>query len=189
MGTNTPSDQDPRPDWSERPSHETRTGSEIPPEGLEILADGTWTYEGSPIRRMPLVKLFATVLRREGDRFWLKTPVEQVEIAVQDAPYVAVELGAAGSGQEQELRFRTNLDAWITVDDDHPLTVRRPRHPAVGDGDLVPYVEVKEGLEARLLRAVYYELVECGVEEMVDGRTRFGVWSGKRFFPLDRAPC
>lgn len=192
MGTDTPSDQDPRrasrEDRANGLPDEARAAGEIPPEGLAILADGTWTYEGSPIRRMPLVKLFATVLRREDDRFWLKTPVEQVEIVVQDAPFVAVELDIEGSGREQELRFRTNLDAWVTVGDDHRLTVRQPRHPAVGDADLVPYVLVKDGLEARLLRAVYYELVECGVEETVDGRTRFGVWSRNRFFPLDRAP-
>lgn len=161
----------------------------IPPDGLAILADGTWTYEGSPIRRMPLVRLFATVLRREDERYWLKTPVEKVEIVVQDAPFVAVELARDGSGREQELRLRTNLDAWVTVGDEHPLTVRRPRHPATGDADLVPYVEVKDGLEARLVRSVYYELVDCGVEEAVEGTARFGVWSRKHFFPLDRAPA
>lgn len=181
MGTHTPSDQDPLRDRAIPP--------DVPPEGLAILADGTWTYEGSPIRRMKLVKLFATVLRRDGDRFWLRTPVEQVEILVQDAPFVAVELRVEGEGRAQTLSVRTNLDRWVTVDEDHPLTARPPAHPAVGEADLVPYVEVDGGLEARLIRSVYYELVELGVDEGRESGVRFGVWSSGRFFPLDGGPA
>lgn len=185
MGTDTASDQAPGAPSGDRPG---AARPDLPPsEGLAIKADGTWTYEGTPIRRMPLVRLFASVLRREGDRFWLVTPVERAEVVVDDAPFVAVELDASGAGREQQLRFRTNLDDWVEVGDAHPLRVRPPVHPDVGDAELVPYVVIRDGIEARLLRPVYYELVELGEEAPVDGRPRFGVWSRGRFFPLDGA--
>lgn len=185
MGTDTASDQDPGAASGDEPA---AGGPGLPvSEGLGIKADGTWTYEGTAIRRLPLVRLFASVLRREGDRFWLVTPVERVEILVEDAPFVAVELEASGAGDARQLRLRTNLDQWVEVGEAHPLRVRPPAHPDVGDAELVPYVLVRDGLEARLLRAVYYELVELGGEAAVDGRPRFGVWSRGRFFPLDAA--
>ena len=154
--------------------------------GLAIARDGSWWHEGAPIRRIELVKLFASVLRREADgSYWLVTPVERGRIAVEDVPFVAVELEAQGRGRAQRLRLRTNLDEWATVGPEHPLRVRAS---AAGGADaLVPYVELRAGLEARLERAVYYQLVELGEELDEPGGTRFGVWSGERFFALDRA--
>jgi hypothetical protein len=155
--------------------------------GLAIARDGSWWHEGAPIRRIELVRLFASVLRRAADgSYWLVTPVERGRIAVEDVPFVAVELQAEGRGRAQRLRLRSNLDEWVTVGPEHPLRVRLSA--AAGEDDaLVPYVEVRPGLEARLERAVYYELVERGEEQDEPGGTRFGVWSGGRFFALDRA--
>lgn len=150
---------------------------------IRIGRDGTWYYMGSPIGRMALVKLFATVLRRDeqGDH-WLITPAEQGRIEVDDAPFVAVELNAVGKGPDQVLTLRTNLDEIVTVDRDHPLRVE---HDPVS-GEPAPYVLVRDGLEARLSRPVYYELVELGLERRLGGDHVYGVWSGGSFFPLGR---
>jgi hypothetical protein len=155
--------------------------------GLAIAKDGTWWHEGAPIRRIELARLFATVLRREADgSYWLVTPVERGRIAVEDVPFVAVELTAESSGRTQRLRLRSNLDEWVTVGPEHPLSVR-PSAAAGEDAALVPYVEVRRGLGARLERAVYYQLVELAEELDEPQGARFGVWSEGRFFALDRA--
>ena len=154
--------------------------------GLRIRHDGTWLYRGSPITRIELVKLFASVLRREADgSFWLVTPVERGRIEVDDAPFVAVELAAEGAGRSQMVRLRTNLDEWLTLGPRHPLRLHRPADQTAEAGP-VPYVEVRAGLQARLARPVYYELVERGEEGLQDGRQRFGGWSEGAFFPLDQ---
>lgn len=156
--------------------------------GLSIDRDGTWYHDGAPIRRLPLVKLFATVLERDADgAYWLETPVERGRIAVEDVPFVAVELAVEGASNNQRLHLRTNLDEWITVGPAHPLSVREApwQEQEQADAGPVPYVEVRRGLEARLLRPVFYELVEFGEEREVEGRTRFGVASEGAFFPLD----
>jgi uncharacterized protein len=147
---------------------------------IAIARDGTWFYRGSPIGRMPLVRLFSTVLRRESDgSFWLQTPVERGRIDVEDAPFVAVELTRRGEGRQQELIFRTNVDDTVAAGAEHPLRV-------VDDaaGGPNPYILVRNGLEARLNRPVFYELVELGREERVGDATLFGVWSKGTFFPL-----
>jgi hypothetical protein len=102
---------------------------------MRIARDGTWFYQGSPIGRLPLVKLFASVLRRAADdRYWLVTPAEQGLIDVEDVPFVVVELACSGSGPDQQLRLRTNLDEWITVNDAHSLEMR-----TLPDGTRAPY--------------------------------------------------
>lgn len=149
---------------------------------ITIARDGSWSYRGSPIGRIALVRLFSTVLRRESDgSFWLQTPVERGRITVEDAPFVAVELTRRGEGRQQELTFRTNLDDTVAADRDHPLRV--VNHPLTGPS---PYILVRNGLEARLNRPVFYELVELGREERVGDATLFGVWSKGEFFPLGR---
>lgn len=150
---------------------------------MRIAADGTWFYKGSPIGRKRLVKLFSTVLRREEDgQYWLVTPVERGRIEVEDAPFVAVELAAQGEGRDQVLAFRTNVDDWVEAGPDYPLRVE---HNA-GTGEPRPYVLVRPGLEARLLRNVYYHLVDAAELRWIDGRERLGAWSKGTFFPLDR---
>jgi hypothetical protein len=148
--------------------------------GIRILRDGTWLYHGSPITRKPLVKLFATVLRRENDGFWLVTPVERGRIVVDDAPFTAVEMAIAGSGPTQRVSFRTNLDDTVTADDAHPLRVALD--PATGEPS--PYVAVRNGLEALIVRSVYYELVERGEARMLNGEESYGIWSAGTFFRL-----
>ncbi len=144
--------------------------------GIAIDRDGTWSYRGSPIRRPGLVKLFASVLRRTADgRYWLVTPGERGIVDVADVPFLAVAAEFAGAGALQTVRLRTNLDAWVTVGPDHPL-----RMGSQPDGSQAPYVAVDGGLEARLARGVFYDLVEHG-EERAEG---YGVWSGGRFFLL-----
>jgi hypothetical protein len=147
---------------------------------MRIGRDGTWFYRGSPIGRKPLVKLFSTVLRRENGEFWLVTPVERGRILVDDAPFVAVEVEAAGEGQNRKLTFRTNVDDMVTVDATHPIRV--DHDPATGEPR--PYVTVRDGLEARILRPVYYHLVEMGEFAEIEGAELLGVWSSGGFFPL-----
>jgi hypothetical protein len=152
---------------------------------IHISRDGSWFYRGSPIKRLPLVKLFSTVLKRESDgSYWLETPVEKGRVTVEDAPFVAVELSVeeAARGRQQRLIFRTNVDDSVAVDTDHPLRVES----AAGTDEPRPYVMVRRGLEARLLRSVFYQLVDLGMEERVGDKAQFGVWSNGTFFPLGR---
>ncbi len=152
---------------------------ELPVEDLAIRIDrdGTWRHRGEPIRRLELVRLLASVLHRDSaGGYWLITPVERGRVEVADVPFLAVELAREGDGRDQLLRLRTNLDEWVTVDCGHPLRV------APGP---VPYVTVRDRLEARLVNAVYYELAELA-EPGPDGG-RLGVWSAGRFFPLEPA--
>jgi uncharacterized protein len=147
---------------------------------LRIARDGTWHYCGSPIGRLPLVKLFASVLRREADgSYWLVTPAERGRIEVEDVPFLAVELTIAGEGRSQQLIFRTNLDDIVTAGSDHPLRVE-----TAVDGQPAPYIHLRGGIEARLVRPVFYELVDLAVEERFTDDTQFGVWSNGVFFRL-----
>ncbi len=148
---------------------------------IRIARDGTWYYCGTPINRMGLVKLFARVLRRDASgNYWLITPAERGRIQVDDAPFTAVELSASGDGESQILSFRTNLDEVVEAGPAHPIRIAF----APETGEPSPYILVKDGLDALIVRSVYYELVERAVEQ--DGRT--GVWSRATFFPLDRFP-
>jgi hypothetical protein len=147
---------------------------------MRIDREGTWHYRGSPIGRLPLVKLFATVLRRGPDGgYWLVTPAEQGRIEVEDVPFVAVELRAEGEGRDQRVKLRTNLDEWVPLDADHPLRLE----PA-GDGAAVPYLRVQDQLDARVMRPVFYHMVDLAepAPDGVDGVV--GVWSAGQFFPL-----
>lgn len=154
--------------------------------GLRIGRDGTWYYRGSAIQRKELVCLFSSVLKREEDgSFWLETPVERGRIQVDDAPFVAVELFWRDCDGRQCLTFRTNLDEMVTADWDHPIRVQldpKTREPR-------PYIMVRPGLEARIGRAVFYELVALAQEEHVEGRQVMGVWSEGAFFPIDEVPA
>jgi hypothetical protein len=149
--------------------------------GLFVRRDGTWFYRGSPIGRKPLVKLFASVLRRdEAGGYWLVTPAEKGRIEVEDVPFVAVEATIAGVGREQTVMLRTNLDEIVTLGRDHPLRVET--NPMTGAP--APYVLVRDRLEARLARPVFYELVERGEErDAAEGRI-LGIWSSGEFFRL-----
>ena len=146
---------------------------------MRIAADGTWFYCGSPIGRAPLVQLFASVLRREGERYVLVTPVEKVGIKVDDAPFLAVEMLLESEAEQPRLKFRTNVEDLVTVDSEHPL---RFEHGA-SDG-LKPYVRVRDDLWALVKRALFYDLVEVGGIERVVNEDWFGVRSCELFFPM-----
>ena len=150
--------------------------------GLKIARDGVWSYQGSPIGRMPLVKLFASILRKDPERYVLVTPVEKVAVEVEDAPFLAVALLPAGEGGQQTLRFRTNVDDEVTVDANHPL--RFERGAAAG---VKPYVKVRGELWALVTRALTYDLVELGEIRSVEGIEVFGVASCDQFFIMARA--
>ena len=128
------------------------------------------------------MRLFSTVLRREGDGYWLVTPAERGRITVEDVPFIAVELTREGEGASQSLTLRTNIDQSVTIDANHPLRVETD----AASGEPRPYVMIRDGLEARLARPVFYELVELGCEERVGDATLYGIWSKGTFFPLGR---
>ena len=148
---------------------------------MRIGRDGTWHYLGSPIGRKPLVKLFASVLKRdqEGD-FWLITPAEMCRIQVEDAPFTAVEMTVEGAGEEQTLLFRTNLDDVVTAGPEHPIRVITD----ATTGEPSPYILIRDRLEALIARAVFYDLVELGVERRGSFGTTLGVWSSGVFFVI-----
>ena len=150
---------------------------------MAILRDGTWTHQGTPITREKLVKLFATVLQRDEDgAYWLVTPGERGRITVEDAPFVAVALDA--TSQTGCLRFRTNLDYWVTAGPDH--AVRVEEDPQTGEPS--PYIHVRDGLDALINRSVFYELVELAETRTENGCEVLGVESDGAFFPLGHAP-
>ena len=144
--------------------------------GMRIARDGTWFHEGSPIGRHNLVRLFSTILRREPDGgYVLVTPAEKLDIEVEDAPFTAVEVKAEGEGRARTLAFRLNTGDVVIAGPDHPL-----RFVEAEDGPH-PYVQVRPGLEALVVRAVYYELANLALE---DGAEPPGLWSGGLFFAV-----
>jgi len=139
---------------------------------MRIARDGTWFHEGAPIRRPAMVRLFAGLLRHEGDgRYVLVTPVEKLDIAVEDAPFVAVEARSEGSGEQRRIAFRLNTDEPVVAGPEHDVHLVEGR----------PYLTVRAGLEAAIARPVYYELAEIALEEDADPP---GLWSDGVFFPL-----
>lgn len=150
---------------------------------IRIAADGTWFYLGTPIGRAPLVRLFASVLKREGDRYFLVTPVEKIGIVVDDAPFLAVEMRREDTASGPRLLFRTNVDDWVTCDAAHGLRFE----DEAASGGLKPYLHVRRDLWAKVTRALFYDLVAGGEVREIDGVSMFGVASGGAFFPMARA--
>jgi hypothetical protein len=147
---------------------------------MRISADGTWYYLKTPIGRPALVKLFASVLKREGDNYFLVTPVEKCGIQVDDAPFVAVELKVEKGALGQVLNFRTNVEEWIGCGPDHQLRFE----PEPGTGGLKPYLHVRRGLWAKVTRSLFFDLVDLGEEREIAGTALFGVSSMSVFFPM-----
>ncbi len=143
---------------------------------IRIARDGTWSYLGSPINRFELVKLFSSILKKDGDRYYLVTPVEKVGITVEDAPFVAVDFDQTGDGAAQELTFTTHVGDTAVAGQDHPIRIvtdPETEEPAL-------YMLIRANLEARIDRKSFYRLVDIGTEH----EGWFGVWSGGQFFPL-----
>ncbi len=150
---------------------------------MRIARDGTWFYLGTPIGRKPLVKLFSSIIRRDGDDYFLVTPVEKVGITVDDAPFVAVDFDTDNCGRDQVLTFTTNVDDTAVAGPEHPIRVTQ--NPETGEPS--PYVLIRANLEALIDRKSFYRLVEKGVHHAVDGENWFGVWSSGQFFPMIRS--
>ena len=148
---------------------------------MRIAADGTWFYMGTPIGRPALVKLFASVLRKDPERYVLVTPVERVGIAIEDVPFLAVEMAVEGEGRDRNVAFRTNVDDLVEVGPEHPL-----RFEADETGAVKPYVLVRGGLWARLTRALTYDLIELGEDRSAEGEAEFGIFVRGAFYPV---PC
>jgi hypothetical protein len=147
---------------------------------MRIAADGTWFYLGTPIGRPALVKLFASVLKREGDKHFLVTPVEKVGIRVDDAPFLAVEMEIEDDGRGQNLIFRTNVDDVVRCDSEHRLRFE----PEEGTGGIKPYLNVRRNLWAKVTRALFFDLVALGEVRELEGERMFGVRSAGEFFPI-----
>lgn len=148
--------------------------------GLRIAADGRWYYQDSPILRPALVRLFASVLRKDADgRHYLVTPVEKIGIEVEDAPFLAVDMRVSGRGRDSRIVFRTNVDDEIAAGADHPLRFARQ----AGSDGVIPYLLVRGRLEARLTRALAHDLIALASEDS----GAIGVWSGGTFFPIAAA--
>ncbi|MBB2960520.1 DUF1285 domain-containing protein [Methylobacterium sp. R2-1] len=143
---------------------------------IRIGADGTWFHNGSAIRRPKLVRLFASILRKEPDGSTvLVTPAERVRITVDDAPFNAVEMAVEGEGEARRIAFRTNVDDLVPADTDHRLRFED------GAEGLKPYLHVRRGLWALVSRPLTYDLVEMGEEREIDGQAWFGLWAGGHF--------
>lgn len=148
---------------------------------IRIDRDGSWFYHGSAIARKELVHYFASMLRRDAEgEYWLESLYEKGRISVEDVAFLAVELNVEGRGRGQKLIFRTNVDENVIAGPDHPIRVVEDSDT----GEPTPYVMVRDGLEARMTRPVFYQLVELGEEDQISGQLQFGVWSEWTFFPI-----
>lgn len=147
---------------------------------MRIARDGTWFYLGTPIGRKPLVKLFSGIIRKDGDDYFLVTPVEKVGITVEDAPFVAIDFDVENPGPDQRLTFLTQVDDEATAGPDHPIRVERD--PKTGEPS--PYILIRTNLEALIDRKSFYRLVDLGVHQEKDGQSWFGIRSNGAFFPI-----
>lgn len=148
--------------------------------GMEIRRDGTWFYQGTPIGRMPLVRLFSRILRKDPDEYVLVTPVEKVTVHVEDVPFIAIDAEPQGSDKGQTITFETNVGDHVTAGPAHPIRVERDPET----GEPAPYVLVRGALEARIDRKTFYRLVDIGSHADHDGQRWFGLWSSGTFFPV-----
>ena len=147
---------------------------------IRILRDGSWLYQGSKINRLNLIKLFSSVLKKEGDKFFLVTPVEKIGIMVDDAPFVIDQIQIEGSGTEQEISFMTQVGQIVHLDKDHHLRIEYKENSQQPS----PYVNVRNNLDALLDRKTFYKLVDLGSMQKYEGDIWYGVWSNSVFFPL-----
>ncbi|MGB1234434.1 MAG: DUF1285 domain-containing protein [Planktomarina sp.] len=166
----------------------TKKGKGLPPVHLwnppfcgdidiHIKRDGTWFYQGTPIGRPGLVNLFASIMKKEDDNYFLVTPVEKVGITVEDAPFVAQNFDQIGD----DLKFTTNIGDTATAGPDHPIRIAYD-----ASGEPSPYILIRTNLEALIDRKSFYRLVDLGTEHTVDGVKWFGVRSKDTFFPIIR---
>jgi hypothetical protein len=150
---------------------------------MRIKQDGSWHYMDSPIERIRMVRLFASILRRDGDEYFLVTPAEKCRIVVEDVPFQGVLFENQGTGKGQSLTIITNTGDRVLVDEAHPIELSQGPH---ADNPHLPYIMVRQGLRARLNRNVYYQLMDLVTEHRIKGILWHGVWSEKYFSQLMR---
>lgn len=148
---------------------------------MRIARDGTWFYLGTPIGRAPMVRLFSSILKREGDSYFLVTPVEKVGIKVDDAPLLAVDFAATGAGPDQVLTFVTRTEDEVVAGPGHAIEMR------LRGAEATPYLHVRAGLWALIDRKSFYRLIELGCHAEQDGHSWFGLWSQGQFYPVIRS--
>ena len=146
---------------------------------IRIARDGTWFHQGTPVARRELVRLFSTILRNDGNDYYLVTPAEKMRIRVEDAPFVAVLLEVRGSACDQQLIFTTNVGDEVIADSDHRIRLKNNV-----TGEPAPYIHVRAGLEARISRNVFYQLVDTAIRGEEEFADTLGVWSAGLFFPI-----
>ena len=144
---------------------------------MRIARDGTWFYLGSPIGRLPLVRLFSTILKREGDDYFLVTPVEKVGIQVEDVPFIAVDFEL----ENGVMTFETNVGDHLRLGPENPMWLAHDE-----SGQPLPYIRVRANLDARIDRKSFYRLVDMASPHMVDGESWVGIWSMGAFFAFMR---
>ncbi len=149
---------------------------------IRIARDGTWFHEGTPIGRRELVRLFSTILRKDPEGYVLVTPGEKMRIRVEDAPFVAVLMQVEGEGRNQRLTFSTNVGDETVAGSDNPIRVETDPET----GEPAPYVHVRKGLEARIARAVFYQLADLAIPGEGAQKDYLGVWSNGVFFRLGK---
>ena len=147
---------------------------------MRIRRDGVWFHEGTPIGRPGLVRLFSSILKREGDKYFLVTPVEKVGIIVDDAPMLAIDFTATGTGTDQVLTFTTLTEDVVVASAANPIRILRD--PV--SGEPAPYVLVRANLEALIDRKSFYRLIDLGAQSLHEGERWFGLWSSGTFFPV-----
>ena len=152
---------------------------------MRIGRDGLWYYMGTPIGRMALVKLFASVLLQDEEgKTYLVTPVEKIGIIVEDGHFLGVEMRVEGVNETQIISIRTQTEEWVTIGKNHPLSFR-PDQIGKGEiGNIVPYVHMRGRLECRINRPVFYDLIELSVERKIENINWLGIWSSGLFFPM-----
>ncbi|MBV8799817.1 MAG: DUF1285 domain-containing protein [Alphaproteobacteria bacterium] len=150
---------------------------------IRIARDGAWFHQGRPILRHELIRLFSTILRKEGNAFYLVTPAEKMRIQVEDAPFLAVLLEVRGNGRDQQLAFTTNAGDEVMADAEHQIRVEAVPETA----EPSPYIHVRAGLEARISRNVFYQLADIAIAHQTEFAGPLGVWSGGIFFPIGAA--
>ena len=147
---------------------------------IRIARDGNWYYLGTPIGRKPMVKLFSSIIRKDGENYFLVTPIEKVGIKVDDAPFVAVDFEVEGSGKTQQVIFKTNVDDEAIAG---PKNKIRVIHDPKTD-EPSPYIRIRSNLDALIDRKSFYRLIDIGEHHEMNEQSWFGIWSKGEFFPI-----
>jgi len=145
---------------------------------MQILADGRWFHDDGEIKRIAMIRAFSSLLRKDDDGFWLVTPYEKQSIIVEDAPFITTEMHNEYFGKDRQISFRLNSDDIICANAEHPIVMQ-----ALPNNNIpLPYIHVRDGMMAKMSRAIYYELCDIAIKESTEP---IGIWSNDIFFSLE----